>query len=421
MTRRLSFDLSLSLMRTVALETPRTPHLFRDGRTWDARPVPTELQTGRGPPATESLLERDAQLAVLEELLEDARDGRGALALIEGPPGVGQVGAARARGGAWRASDGRRGPVGARARAGARVRMGCRAVAAGGRRSARIATSCWRARRGRRACCSTRASAGGRLSEEGFAILHALYWLVVRLAEREPLLLVVDDAHWADEPSLRFLVYLAGRLSDQPIAVLVGARAGELGEGELLRQLAGEPGAQICALPSLGATAVAELVRRRLPDADDELCRRCLRADRGQSAAAPRAAGGDRAAGAAGRRVRAGGGGGGRGSLARALGAAAAGRAVARRAGAGARGGGVRGRRSVAPGGGADGSHGRRGAGRRGRAGRARTCCGPAIRSGSPIRWCGPRSTATCRSASARVPIAAPRVCWSRPAPRASG
>ena len=113
-------------------------------------------------------------------------------------------------------------------------------------------------------------------SEAGFAILHALYWLVARLAEREPLLLVVDDAHWADEPSLRFLVYLAGRLSDQPIAVLVGARAGELGEGELLRQLAGEPGAQICALPSLGATAVAELVRRRLPDADDEFCRRCL-------------------------------------------------------------------------------------------------------------------------------------------------
>ena len=29
-------------------------------------------------------------------------------------------------------------------------------------------------------------------------------------------------------------------------------------------------------MPSLGAAAVAELVRRRLPEADDELCRRCL-------------------------------------------------------------------------------------------------------------------------------------------------
>jgi hypothetical protein len=48
--------------------------------------------------------------------------------------------------------------------------------------------------------------------EVGFAVLHALYWLVVRLAEREPLLLVVD-AHCADEPSLRFLAYLLGRLS----------------------------------------------------------------------------------------------------------------------------------------------------------------------------------------------------------------
>ena len=79
-------------------------------------------------------------------------------------------------------------------------------------------------------------------SEPGFAILHALYWLVARLAERGPLLLAVDDAQWADEPSLRFLVYLAGRLTDQPIAVLVGARAGELGEGELLAAAGGRPG-----------------------------------------------------------------------------------------------------------------------------------------------------------------------------------
>ena len=86
--------------------------------------------------------------------------------------------------------------------------------------------------------------ADDRDSEAAFSILHALYWLVLRLAERQTLLLVVDDAHWADEPSLRFLVYLAGRLSDQPIGVVVGTRAGELGEGGLLRQLAGEPSAQ---------------------------------------------------------------------------------------------------------------------------------------------------------------------------------
>jgi predicted ATPase len=71
----------------------------------------------------------------------------------------------------------------------------------------------------------------------GFAILHALYWLVVRRAEGAPLLVVVDDGQWVDEPSLRFLVYLLGRLSDQPIALLVAARAGARGEGGLLEQL----------------------------------------------------------------------------------------------------------------------------------------------------------------------------------------
>ena len=56
--------------------------------------------------------------------------------------------------------------------------------------------------------------------------MHGLYWLAVRLAAREPLLVVVDDAHWADEPSLRFLAYLAGRVGEQPVAVLVATRPG---------------------------------------------------------------------------------------------------------------------------------------------------------------------------------------------------
>jgi hypothetical protein len=45
-----------------------------------------------------------------------------------------------------------------------------------------------------------------------FAMLHALYWLVSNLvAERGPALVVMDDAQWADEPSLRFLAFLQAR------------------------------------------------------------------------------------------------------------------------------------------------------------------------------------------------------------------
>ncbi len=37
-------------------------------------------------------------------------------------------------------------------------------------------------------------------------MLHGLYWLAANFASRTPTLLVVDDLHWADEPSLRWLL-----------------------------------------------------------------------------------------------------------------------------------------------------------------------------------------------------------------------
>ena len=48
--------------------------------------------------------------------------------------------------------------------------------------------------------------AGGAVS---FSVLHGLYWLTNNLAGEEPTLLFVDDLHWCDRPSLRFLAYLA--------------------------------------------------------------------------------------------------------------------------------------------------------------------------------------------------------------------
>src|SRR5205085_8016941 len=61
--------------------------------------------------------------------------------------------------------------------------------------------------------------AGGEVSEGSFATLHGLYWLALNLATDEPLLLAVDDLHWCDAPSLRFLAYLARRLEGTPILV----------------------------------------------------------------------------------------------------------------------------------------------------------------------------------------------------------
>jgi len=58
-------------------------------------------------------------------------------------------------------------------------------------------------------------------------VLHGLYWLVVNLAARGPLLIAVDDAHWADEPSLRRLAYLARRLDGLAAGMLVALRPGD--------------------------------------------------------------------------------------------------------------------------------------------------------------------------------------------------
>jgi DNA-binding CsgD family transcriptional regulator len=57
-----------------------------------------------------------------------------------------------------------------------------------------------------------------------FSTLYGLYWLTVSLGDAEPLLLAVDDAHWADPPSLRFLAFLAARLEGLPILLAVAAR-----------------------------------------------------------------------------------------------------------------------------------------------------------------------------------------------------
>ena len=65
--------------------------------------------------------------------------------------------------------------------------------------------------------------------DTSFAVLHGLYWLTANLADRRPLLIAVDDAHWADEPSLRWLAHLAPRLEGLAVALLVALRPARAG------------------------------------------------------------------------------------------------------------------------------------------------------------------------------------------------
>ncbi|MBA2420849.1 MAG: AAA family ATPase, partial [Thermoleophilaceae bacterium] len=101
--------------------------------------------------------------------------------------------------------------------------------------------------------------------DAAFAVTHGLYWLVSNLAARRPLVLEVDDAHWADAPSLRFLIYLAARLEGLPVLLVLALRPDEPGtDRELLAQLDTHPDADVVRPSPLSERAVATLIGERL-------------------------------------------------------------------------------------------------------------------------------------------------------------
>ncbi|WP_026423987.1 helix-turn-helix transcriptional regulator [Actinokineospora inagensis] len=92
------------------------------------------------------------------------------------------------------------------------------------------------------------------------ALRLAVVDLVRGLAERQPLLLVVDDAQWLDQASADVLAFAARRLVDQPVRVLVAERA----EGAPTRgALSPSPVLEV-EVTGIAPTAVAELLRTRL-------------------------------------------------------------------------------------------------------------------------------------------------------------
>jgi DNA-binding CsgD family transcriptional regulator/tetratricopeptide (TPR) repeat protein len=122
-----------------------------------------------------------------------------------------------------------------------------------------------------------RLAAEPRGADTPLAILHGLYWLTANAATDAPLLLTVDDLHWCDSPSLRWLAYLIPRMEDFDLAIVVGVRPAEPGEAPaLLAQIVADPMATVIQPAPLSAAATARLVRASVsPDADDAFCDAC--------------------------------------------------------------------------------------------------------------------------------------------------
>lgn len=105
-----------------------------------------------------------------------------------------------------------------------------------------------------------------------------LDWVLTHLAvQRAPLVLVLDDAHWADPESLSWLASFAPRAEELPMLLVVAYRPEELPDhAHQFRHLPGRAGQRPIDLEPLTAPAVARLVREWLGVyADDTFCREC--------------------------------------------------------------------------------------------------------------------------------------------------
>jgi tetratricopeptide (TPR) repeat protein len=105
-----------------------------------------------------------------------------------------------------------------------------------------------------------------------------LDWVLTHLAVRHaPVVLVLDDAHWADPQSLNWLAAFAPRADELALLIVVAYRPDELPPGaEAFRGLPGRSGYRPIDLEPLTADAIGELVRDSVgKHADDAFCREC--------------------------------------------------------------------------------------------------------------------------------------------------
>jgi DNA-binding CsgD family transcriptional regulator len=120
--------------------------------------------------------------------------------------------------------------------------------------------------------------------EDRFLVSVAVLGLVTAVADDDPLLCVVDDAHWLDTASSDALVFVARRLQADPVALLFGAREGEarrfeapglpelclagLGEAEAIALLGSDDGLHASVRQALvRASGGNPLALRELPSA----------------------------------------------------------------------------------------------------------------------------------------------------------
>jgi DNA-binding CsgD family transcriptional regulator len=232
-----------------------------------------------------TLLERASELALLEEAIAATAAGAPRAILIEGPAGIGKTALLQAA----RQGAGQAGLQVLAARGGELERE----LSLGIERQLFEPLLVRASQAARAGLLARPATAVGRLfgldgtdsdpSADEYESHNALYWLCARLAGDSPIMLVVDDVHWSDATSLRFLAYLVRRLDDLPVLLALARRVDEPGVDEdLLAGIAAEPLVQVIRPNPLSLDAVHELARARFEtEPRDGFVRACHQATGG--------------------------------------------------------------------------------------------------------------------------------------------
>jgi DNA-binding CsgD family transcriptional regulator len=227
------------------------------------------------------LLERDADLAALRALIDSALEGNGRLAAIEGSAGIGKTrllseARAIAAGMGLRVLSARGGELEQEFAFGI-VRQLFEPLLATMPAEQREELLAGAAALAAPLFDESALAEGPTSGDVSFAMLHGLYWLAVNTALNQPSLLLVDDLHWGDAPSLRWLAYIVRRLEGLPLMLAVGTRPPGQGErAALLNELLSDPDAVVVRPGALAPDSVAILAHDVFSaEADAEFCAAC--------------------------------------------------------------------------------------------------------------------------------------------------
>jgi DNA-binding CsgD family transcriptional regulator len=188
------------------------------------------------------LVERQHEVESLQALLSDLEHGRGALALIEGLAGTGKSLLLREC------------CMEAKARS-------IRTLSAAGlpHEAGFVHGVVRQLFEGSPSAVPAKLGDGNPIS---YPALHALYRAIADFSAEGPLLIAVDDAEWADEPSLHFIRHLATRLDGLPVAViLTWCPAASQSDDHPLNALRRVAGATLLRPQPLTPKGVAQLAR----------------------------------------------------------------------------------------------------------------------------------------------------------------